>query len=127
MEFAFEYSRIQDLKRWHQLDNMSTVQNSDLLSGAWINFPQQMPEELTPANAGKISVVKLNGDVVVYDGTNGADMVGFYKNTKNQGRLQFLNLPNVNPYLAPVGKVQMDNYEAHGYKLEQTEGWPGNS
>jgi hypothetical protein len=33
---------------------------------------------------------------------------------------------NVNPYLAPVGKIQMDDYAKRGYELKQTEGWPQN-
>lgn len=127
MEFTFEYSRFEDLKRWHQLDNMDTEAQPDLLSGTWINFPEDMPDELNSGNAGKISVVKLDGTIVVYDGSNDEEMRGFYRNTINSGRLPFLNLSNVNPYLAPVGKVQMDAYQAKGYELKQTEGWPQNN
>ena len=102
---------------------MDTGENTDLLSGTWVNFQAEMDEQLTPSNAGKISVVKLNGKIIEYDGTNDADMKGFYRDTQNNGRLPFLDLPGVNPYLSPIGRNQINNYESKGYTLEQTEGW----
>ena len=42
-----------------------------------------------------------DGSFTVYDGTNAAKMNGFFYPTQNQGRLPFLNVPNVNPYLSP--------------------------
>ena len=124
MEFAFEYGRYDDLKRWSKLAYMDTEQNKDLLSGGWVNFPTELPGELTAAKVGQLSVVTANGTVVVYSGTNSAQMKGFFRSTTTNGRLPFLNLPNVNPYLSPVGRVQMDDYKSKGYVLQQTEGWP---
>lgn len=124
MEFAFEYGRYQDLRRWKKLEYMDTDENPDLLSGGWVNFPEQLPGELVSAKKGQIAVVKKDGTEIVYDGSNNALMRGFYKGTNTNGRLPFLNLPNVNPYLAPVGKTQMDDYKSMGYTLQQTEGWP---
>jgi hypothetical protein len=126
MEFAFEIFRMADLKRWSKLEYIDNALNTDLLSGGWVNFPAQLPGALTSANIGVVSVVGLNGTETVYNGSNSAAMIGFYKNTVNKPRLPFLNQPNINPYLVPVGLVQMDDYAARGYKLMQTEGWPQN-
>lgn len=126
MEFAFEHSRYADLKRWHKLDYMDTDVNLDLLYGGWVNFPKEMKSELNPANAGKFSVMKLNGDEITYNGGNDAQMTGFYKSSSTTGRQPFLNQVNVNPYLSPVGKTQINDYLSRGYILQQTEGWPQN-
>lgn len=124
MEFAFEYGRLVDLKRWGKLEYMDTDLNPDLLSGGWVNFPEELPGELNQGKAGEISVVNMAGDVIEYEGSNDEEMYGFYRDANTGVRLPFLDQPNVNPYLSPIGKVQMDNYESKGYKLDQTEGWP---
>lgn len=126
MEFAFEYSRIADLKRWYKLEYMDTDLHSDLLAGGWVNFPKELASELITANTGRFSVIKMNGDKVTYNGSNNAEMIGFYQSSSTRGRQPFLNQVNVNPYLAPVGKTQIDDYESKGYRLQQTEGWPQN-
>lgn len=126
MEFAFEHYRHADLKRWHKLQYMDTDANKDLLSGTWVDFPNELPAELKNDNKGKISVVTIEGKQIVFDGTNKNQMKGFFKHPKTTGRLPFLNQVNVNPYLAPVGKNQIDDYASKGYKLHQTEGWPQN-
>lgn len=125
MEFAFEHSRIADLNRWSKLDYMDTDVNVDLLYGGWVNFPKELPTELTAANSG-FSVLKLSDDRVIYNGSNNAEMVGFYRSAATNGRQPFINQVNVNPYLAPVGKTQIDDYASKGYVLQQTEGWPQN-
>jgi len=125
MEMTFEYSRIEDLKRWSKLSYMDTDANPDLLAGGWVDFPQQLPGEIKSG----ISVVKLNGQVEVYnpeDADSKAKMVGFYRYGLNRGRQQFLGLGNVNPYLSPIGRNQINEYAAQGYVLSQTEGWPQN-
>ena len=126
MEFAFEIFRLADLRRWSKLEYMDNNLNTDLITGGWVNFPSQLPSVLTAANVGKLAVVGTTGTEVVYNGSNGASMVGFYKNTANQPRLPFLNQANINPYLTPIGRVQIDDYAARGYTLLQTEGWPQN-
>ncbi|MDD3310456.1 MAG: RagB/SusD family nutrient uptake outer membrane protein, partial [Dysgonamonadaceae bacterium] len=105
---------------------MDTDANPFLLSGAWVNFPKEMSSELNSANANKFSIVKLNGSAINFNGTNKAEMVGFYKGAATKGRQPFLNQLNVNPYLSPVGKTQIDDYASRGYVLQQTEGWPQN-
>ncbi|MGV3528598.1 MAG: RagB/SusD family nutrient uptake outer membrane protein [Flavisolibacter sp.] len=124
MEFAFEYGRFEDLKRWKKLQYMDTETEKDLLSGGWVNFPTELPSELTSSKVGQISVVKKDGQVVVYNGSNANEMRGFYRDPKTNGRLPFLNQANVNPYLSPVGRVQIEDYKNKGYVLKQTEGWP---
>ncbi len=124
MEFAFEYGRYEDLKRWKKLENMETDLNPDLLSGGWVNFPTELSGELISSKQGVISVVDMTGNIIVYEGSNKAAMKGFYRGTNTGARFPFLNQPNVNPYLSPVGKSQMDDYKDKGYILKQTEGWP---
>lgn len=126
MEFAFETSRLTDLKRWAKLEYMDNSLNTDLLSGGWVNFPIQLSGELAAKNVNILSVVDVNGNEIVYNGTNANAMIGFYKNQTNSPRLPFLNQPNINPYLSPVGINQMDSYALRGYVLKQTEGWPQN-
>jgi len=126
MEFAFEIFRLADLRRWSKLEYMDNNLNTDLISGGWVNFQTQLPGQLTAANVGKLAVVSTTGTETVYNGTNAAAMNGFYKNTANVGRLPFINQANINPYLTPVGLVQMNDYVTRGYKLQQTEGWPQN-
>ena len=124
MEFAFEYARIIDLRRWGKLNYMDTDANEELLMGTWVNFPKEAKDELKAANVGKIRIVKKDGKQIAYDGKNGNEMVGFYYRIQNRGRLPFLGVPNMNPYLAPISTNQIESYKNRGYKLTQTEGWP---
>lgn len=125
MEMTFEYNRLADLKRWSKLAYMDTDANPDLLAGGWVDFPNQLPAEI---KAG-ISVVKLDGQVEVFNPENTASrskMVGFYRYGLNKSRQTFLGLGNVNPYLSPLGRNQINEYATRGYVLTQTEGWPQN-
>ncbi|GHE46691.1 RagB/SusD family nutrient uptake outer membrane protein [Sphingobacterium griseoflavum] len=122
MEFAFEYSRIADLERWKKLEYMDTQMNPDLLSGGWVNFQAQLPA-LINADLG---VVSTDGNYVPYNGSNAALMNGFYRHRSNADRLPFINQVNINPYLSPVGRNQIDDYASRGYVLQQTQGWPQN-
>ncbi|MGJ1238775.1 RagB/SusD family nutrient uptake outer membrane protein [Sphingobacterium siyangense] len=124
LEFVFETNRLDDLKRWSKLEYMDNTVNGDLLSGGWVNFSAEMPTELATKNVNILSVVDVTGKETIYNGSNGASMKGFYKNQTNQPRLPFLNQPNINPYLVPIGMVNMDDYATRGYVLKQTEGWP---
>ena len=126
MEFAFEFSRIIDLRRWKKLQYMDTDLNPDLLMGTWVNFPTELNSELVAKNKGAFRVKNAAGNLVVYDGNNGAKMVGFFYPIENLGRFKFLNVPNVNPYLSPIGVNDIREYSKRGYHLTQTEGWPEN-
>lgn len=64
------------------------------------------------------------GNFIVFDGKNKDKMKGFFYPAENLGRLKFLNVPNVNPYLSPIGTNQIADYQSRGYTLTQTEGWP---
>lgn len=125
MEMTFEFNRLADLKRWEKLEYMDTEANPDLLAGGWVDFPNQLETEIKDG----LSVVKLNGQIEVYNAlTPGSreKMVGFYRYGLNRSRQQFLGLGNVNPYLSPIGRNQINEYAARGYVLTQTEGWPQN-
>lgn len=123
MEFTFEYSRLVDLRRWSKIQYLDTEANPDLLSGGWVDFPTDLQSFLTGDRAGTFMVADLDGDLTTYDGGNNSSMRGFYRNTRNEGRRPFLNQPNLNPYLQPVGINQINEYKAQGYTLSQTEGW----
>lgn len=124
MEFAFEFSRIIDLRRWKKLEYMDTEANDDLLTGTWVNFPEECNAQLKADNIGKIRVKTKDGEFITYDGTNGSEIVGFFYPKENLGRLPFLGVPNINPYLTPVGSNTIIDYHSKGYNLTQTEGWP---
>lgn len=124
MELAFEHSRLLDLKRWRKLEYMDSTLNPDILKGIWVNLPADFPEQLTEERIDNFAVTDMDGNVTVYDGTNEDELVGFFTPLTVKPRLPFLNQPGVNPYLAPVGTNQMDDYRNKGYELVQTEGWP---
>ena len=50
--FAFEFSRIIDLRRWKKLEYMDTDKNEDLLIGTWVNFNDEVKAELKDENKG---------------------------------------------------------------------------
>ena len=79
MEFTFEFSRIIDLRRWKKLGYMDTDNNPDLLMGTWVNVSKELSGELKAANKGKLRVKDAAGNLVVYDGTNAAKMIGFLR------------------------------------------------
>ena len=76
MEFAFEFSRIIDLRRWKKLEYMDTDKNEDLLIGTWVNFNDEVKSELKDQNKGKLRVMAKDGSFTTYDGTNAAKMNG---------------------------------------------------
>ncbi len=125
MEMAFEHSRVLDLKRWKKLEYMDQTLNPDIIRGTWIdaNAAELKEALLNPTRVGILAVTGMDGKVTVYNGSNAAQMVGFFTPTNIQGRQSFLNLPGVNPYLAPVGRNQRIDYQNKGYELAQTEGW----
>lgn len=122
VEMTFEYSRLEDLKRWSKLNYMDTEANPYILGGAWINFPVQFPTAIDK----DLSVINEAGQIVKFSSAGASKMVGFYRYAENLGRRPFLGLGNVNPYLSPVGLNQMTDYASRGYILQQTEGWPQN-
>ena len=103
---------------------MDTDANPELLLGTWVNFPTELPKVLDDKNAGAYRVQNAEGKLITFDGKNGAQMKGFFYPKPTVGRLPFLNLPNVNPYLSPIGYNTIKEYAKKGYHLSQTKGWP---
>ncbi|NLE35122.1 MAG: RagB/SusD family nutrient uptake outer membrane protein [Bacteroidales bacterium] len=119
MEFVFEHSRLLDIKRWKKLSYMDVTTNPDLHLGLWIDFPNEYDEWLIPAMEGKLKVQNGDGVVVTYDGTNAAEIVGYYIPENIVARDAFTD----RVYLAPVGITQIAQYAEKGYTLTQTPGW----
>ncbi|MDR2586465.1 MAG: RagB/SusD family nutrient uptake outer membrane protein [Prevotellaceae bacterium] len=129
MEFAFEYSRLQDLRRWKKLEYMDGALNPDILtSGTWVKFSEFSIDKQFPATwattLGNITGVRdLDGNETLFTGTN-TNIEGFFYRLAVVNRRPFLDQFNMNPYLAPVGRNQRLAYETRGYFLAQTKGWP---
>lgn len=119
MEFVFEHPRLLDLKRWKKLNYMDFSTNPDYFLGPWVDVPNEIPTYLTPANVNRVRVKKLDGTIVTYNGTNAAQMVGFWMVENAQNRAAFSD----RAYLSPVGQSQIIQYEEKGFKLTQTKGW----
>lgn len=121
MEFAFETQRLNDIRRWFKLDYMDNKKYPETMLGAWVDLPKEFPEVLDDANkeAG-LSVMKEDGTVVVWNGSNKADMVGYAIPIKADTRNDF----SEKNYLSAVGSNIITNYDKKGgFKLTQTGGW----
>lgn len=132
LEMVFEHSRILDLRRWHKLDYMDNEAHPETMRGPWVDFANDTykgpgkPDDadgqvaisgLLKKNSTKVQ--KLDGTIVTYDGTNAADMVGFYLPTAVKPRNAFYE----RSYLSPIGTQDISNYAVKGYTLTQTTGW----
>ncbi len=119
MEFAYEHTRLLDIKRWKKIEYMDYSLYPDKMRGPWVDFPTEYPAWLVPSQEGSLTVVKADGTAVVYDGTNAANMVGFYVPENATNRDAFTD----RVYLAPVGLQQISQYQDKGYTLTQTPDW----
>lgn len=119
MEFVYEHTRLMDIKRWKKINYMDGATNTDLLLGLWINFQEEFPEWLIPAKKNILKVKKEDGTIVTYNGSNAAEMVGYYIPQTVSNRDAFTE----RVYLAPVGNTQISEYLDKGYTLTQTPGW----
>ena len=123
MEFVFEYARIQDIRRWKKLHYLN-FPTDDYKLGAWIIGNVDLRDR---ANPGKIAATYRNvlqvrnaaGQLITYNGTNDADMVGFYvvRNFASRLAVQDRN------YLAPISQLLIDEYKDRGFTLTQTINW----
>ncbi|MVZ66338.1 RagB/SusD family nutrient uptake outer membrane protein [Sphingobacterium sp. DK4209] len=123
MEFVFEYARIQDLRRWKKLHYLN-FEKVDYKLGSWIIGKLDYKDEAKPGKIlasyiNRLKVMKKDGTVVTYNGTNDAEMEGFYVVNNFVNRLAVEN----RNYLSPVSQALLQEYEAAGYKLTQTPGW----
>ena len=124
MEFVFENFRLLDLKRWKKLNYMNFSTNPDYFLGPWVDIPVEIRTAIrnsnnTAVNVGKVKVKKADGTIVTWDGTNDAEMVGFWVVDNASNRDAF----NERSYLSPVGLSQINEYKDKGYTLTQTVGW----
>jgi hypothetical protein len=127
MEFVFEHTRLLDLKRWGKIHNMDAAVKPDILLGPWVDFSNtnvlqggtKLATLLVPSKVGILKVQKVDGTIVTYDGTNGANMVGFYRPVNVANRDPFSD----RVYMSPVGLNEIAQYQSKGYTLTQTTGW----
>lgn len=122
MEFVYEGFRLLDIKRWKKLNYMDFSTNADYYLGPWVdlnNTPLLKSTYLTTANINVVRVKKMDGTIVVWNGSNAANMVGFWMITGATNRNAFTD----RAYLAPVGAAQIQQYTEKGYKLTQTKLW----
>lgn len=128
MEFLHEGSRIKDLYRWYKLDYMDYDTNPDKYLGPWIDCEAELGSGAGVPEVNKnfmnqrvniLSVQKADGSVVKYNGTNAADMKGYYCVRNASNRETFFD----RSYMAPIGQQQIDDYNMRGYVLTQTENW----
>lgn len=128
MEFLHEGNRIKDLYRWYKLDYMDYDTNPDKYLGPWIDCAVELgdDESVPLVNRGFLkqrvnilTVQKADGSLVKYNGSNAADMVGFYCIRNAANRETFFE----RSYMAPIGQNQIDEYKMRGYVLTQTVNW----
>jgi hypothetical protein len=123
MEFVFEHTRLLDIKRWKKIEYMNGATNPDILLGPWVDFPAEKAAKtidfLVAAKKNILKVKKADGTVVTYNGTNDADMVGYYIPENISNRDAF----NDRVYMAPLGNNEITQYSERGYTLTQTSGW----
>lgn len=120
MEFVFEHTRLLDIKRWKKISYMDNNKYPDTMYGTWVNFKEDVPSYLSAEYENKLTVMKEDGTEVVYDGTNGDDMVGFYKLDLVVARNSF---DENKVYVSPVGTQEIQDYKDRGMTLTQTTGW----
>jgi len=120
MEFVYEHTRLLDIKRWKKIEYMDNLKYPDTMYGPWVNFAKDVPDFLSAAYKGNLIVRKADGTLVTYDGTNGSQMVGYYKIRKATARDAF---DYEKAYLSPIGVQEIQTYTNLGYTLTQTKAW----
>lgn len=123
MEFVFEYARIQDIRRWKKLHYLNFT-SEDYRLGPWIIGNVDLrdranPGKIAPSYRNVLQVKNAAGQIITYNGTNDAQMVGYYvvRNFANRLAVQDRN------YLAPISQLLIDEYKDRGFTLNQTTGW----
>ncbi|HMM02335.1 MULTISPECIES: RagB/SusD family nutrient uptake outer membrane protein [unclassified Dysgonomonas] len=119
MELYMEPARLLDIKRWKKINYMKGSVKPDILKGIWVDIPNEIPSLVAETKKGITQVMKEDGTIVKFDGTNAAAMVGYYLPEGVKDRDDFTD----RVYLSPVGKNQIDLYAGQGYTLTQSPGW----
>lgn len=124
LEFFMEQHRTSDIRRWGKLALMQGSTNPDVLVGGWIDMNATEGLKvgfnlLTAGTKGSSRVMKADGTVVTWDGTNAADMVGFRIPTAITDRDQIQE----RNYLEPICQNVVDQYKAHSATITQNPGW----
>ncbi|MBF9251956.1 RagB/SusD family nutrient uptake outer membrane protein [Pontibacter sp. 172403-2] len=101
VELMMEGLRLDDLRRWKELDNTDVEENPDINRGAWIK---------------KADYPGLNASVELTDGTEGYIIPA----TKAESLRRFVD-PKV--YLEPLPLDQIQLYKDNGAELVQNPGW----
>jgi hypothetical protein len=91
----------------------------DILKGLWVNIPLEAPDLVSAGKEGATKVMKSDGTIVTFNGSNADEMVGFYLPRSVADRENYTD----RVYLSPIGKNQIDLYKTQGYTLTQTTGW----
>lgn len=137
MEFFAENFRTLDIRRWGKLELMQGANNPDILRGCWANLeeavnvpaddPTIRPYTIASAMAtnGNLRVMKEDGTIVVYNGSNLADMKGYLipANVRDRG-----DIGGVKQYLEPICRDVINDYENKSkegktYTITQNPGW----
>ena len=119
IELYAEPARLLDIKRWKKINYMRGSENPDILKGLWVDIPNEFSALVAETKIGITRVEKADGTIVTFDGSNAADMVGFYIPETVADRDAFTD----RVYLSPVGINQVNLYQENGYTLTQTTGW----
>ncbi len=93
--------------------------NPDYFLGPWVDLQAELPTALSTGTIGKVRVKKTDGTIVTWNGSNQADMVGYYMVENAANRNTFTD----KVYMSPVGQAQINEYLDKGYTLTQTSGW----
>jgi len=123
MEFVFEYARIQDIRRWKKLEKMNFTKD-DYKLGSWVIGTKDFGDKARPgkilaAFIDRLSVMKADGTIVTYTGSNDAEMEGFYVARGFTNRIPV----SQRNYLSPVSLGLIQAYKDRGFDLTQTPGW----
>jgi hypothetical protein len=119
MELFMEPARLLDIKRWKKINYMKGSVKPDILKGIWVDIPNEIPNLVDPTKANITKVMKEDGTIVIFNGSNAADMIGYYLPENVQDRVDYAD----RVYLSPIGRDQINLYESQGYTLTQTPGW----
>ena len=118
MEFVFEHTRLNDIRRWKKLNYMD-FKKPEYSAGPWINAKRELSTQLSASFVGRLKVLKEDGTIVTYDGNNADQMEGYYVVLNFANRVAF----DDKNYLSPIGRNEIQQYKEKGFTLTQNPGW----